>query len=551
MKKFTLIVAACIISATAVTAQNYFAPLQLKSVEDLLHSNADLLPGAPAAVLQQTPSKPAAEQQRMVGYHSIQTNSAIGSVIAQDSSTYVYGGVRGTKPSTENYMPVPSSKYDTAFQYDPAADFSSVKYVSSQQYNDADLLTARNKRNTTTDQDDEWLTQAYYPDNTLMQYTRMQYLNEQHTDYIYTYQESNQAGKLINDTLMQNMPQAESYYLSRKRNYIYDDNNRLTSGYLYLDNLGSNENMADYYYINGFFYYNDASENYYKDSSYTYYLMNNGSIATLDVVNYYYYDTDGRLSEKFSIRYDFDILGDSTSKEFYTYNETGNLMQVLGLTSIGDDWVNLTKKNYEYTSGLISSETEYVWEDNIWKLTTRNTYHINDQQLVDTFSIYDGNYGDPIAPNLVAGGMLSYRQTFVYNSFNNLDERNTYNYAEQYDGNGIIIGSEENSATQELFYYTSYDDGSAIAAIPANNIAVQVYPNPSTGIFTVDIPTEEIRNGLQANVYDMTGRLMLQQQILKAGTTLNLRSAGKGIYTLRITNNDGSKNYAQSIVITH
>src|SRR5690606_14033032 len=135
-----------------------------------------------------------------------------------------------------------------------AADFSSVKYVSSQQFNDADLLIARNKRNITTNQDDEWLTQEYYPDNTLMQYTRMQYLNEQHTDYIYTYQESNQAGKLINDTLMQNMPQAESYYLSRKRNYTYDDNNRLTSGYLYLDNLGSNENMADYYYINGYFY---------------------------------------------------------------------------------------------------------------------------------------------------------------------------------------------------------------------------------------------------------------------------------------------------------
>src|SRR5690606_2966192 len=113
---------------------------------------------------------------------------------------------------------------------------------------------------------------------------------------------------------------------------------------------------------------------------------------------------------------------------------------------------------------------------------------------------YDGNYGDPIAPNLVAGGMLSYRQTFVYNSFNNLDERNTYNYAEQYDGNGIIIGSEESTATQELFYYTTYDDGSSIHAIDANNIAVQVYPNPTAGIFTVDIPAEEIRNGLQTNV---------------------------------------------------
>lgn len=551
MKKFTLIVAACTISATAVTAQNYFAPLQLNNVEELLHSNADPLPGAPTAVMQQTPMKPAAEQQRLIGYHSIQTNSANGSVISRDSSTYVYGGARGTMPSTENYMPVPTSKFDTAFQYDPAADFSSVKYVSSQQFNDADRLTARNKRNTTTDQDDEWLTQEFYPNNILMRYTRMQYMNEQHTEYIYTYQESNQAGKLIYDTLMQYIPQSMSYYLSRNRNYTYDDNNRLTSGYLYMDNLGDNEAMADYYYINGFYYYNDASENYYKDSSYTYYVMNNGSIEDIDRVNYYYYDANGRLTEKISIRYDLNILGDSSSKVFYTYNGAGNLTQRLELTSIGDDWVNLTKKNYEYTSGLVSSETEYVWDDNIWKLITRNTYHINDQQLVDTFSVYDGNYGNPIAPNLVAGGMLSYRQTFVYNSFNNLDERNTYNYAEQYDGNGIIIGSEESTATQELFYYTTYDDGSSIHAIDANNIAVQVYPNPSAGIFTVDIPAEEIRNGLQTNVYDMTGRLMLQQQILHAKTALNLQAAGKGIYTLRITNNDGSKNYAQSIVITH
>lgn len=316
-----------------------------------------------------------------------------------------------------------------------------------------------------------------------------------------------------------------------------------------MDILSNDETMADYYYINGYFYYDGTSENYYKDSSYTYYVMNNGNIESMDVVNYYNYDADGRLTEKLSIRYDFNALGDSTSKEFYTYNGAGNLTQTLRLTALGGNWVNLSKKNYEYTSGLISSEAEYIWDNNTWKLLTRNTYHINSQQLVDTFAVYDGNYGNTVAPDLVAGGMLSYKQTFAYNSFKNLDERNTYTYTEQYNGSGVITGSEEETATREHFYYTTYDDGSSIHATDRNNIEVRIYPNPSAGIFTVDIPEEATRDGLQANVYDMTGRIILQQQILKPETALNLQAAGKGIYTLRITNNEGSKNYAQSIVI--
>jgi len=42
---------------------------------------------------------------------------------------------------------------------------------------------------------------------------------------------------------------------------------------------------------------------------------------------------------------------------------------------------------------------------------------------------------------------------------------------------------------------------------------------------------------------------MLQEQIMNAKTAIHLNTAGKGIYTHRITSKDGSKNFAQSIVL--
>lgn len=67
------------------------------------------------------------------------------------------------------------------------------------------------------------------------------------------------------------------------------------------------------------------------------------------------------------------------------------------------------------------------------------------------------------------------------------------------------------------------------AILPEN--AIEVYPNPSTGIFRVTGPSD-----LQtAEVMDLTGNLLLKQEITGSTYELNLQGQAKGIYLLKLS----------------
>ena len=66
---------------------------------------------------------------------------------------------------------------------------------------------------------------------------------------------------------------------------------------------------------------------------------------------------------------------------------------------------------------------------------------------------------------------------------------------------------------------------------------VSVFPNPSAGLFTVQVPESAGSYALQ--ITDLTGKT-LQQQTVRQATQLDLRHLAKGIYLLKIVTPEGS-----------
>ena len=62
--------------------------------------------------------------------------------------------------------------------------------------------------------------------------------------------------------------------------------------------------------------------------------------------------------------------------------------------------------------------------------------------------------------------------------------------------------------------------------------SLSVYPNPSAGIFKVSVPQGRV---FQAEVTDLTGRVILQQTAKTNTTQLNLSHAAKGVYLLKVS----------------
>lgn len=72
-----------------------------------------------------------------------------------------------------------------------------------------------------------------------------------------------------------------------------------------------------------------------------------------------------------------------------------------------------------------------------------------------------------------------------------------------------------------------------------NQPSAEVFPNPSTGMFTVNLPMEETDADVEFVVTDLTGRTVQQTTVTTAGGAVNIDLTGqaKGVYLLSVTRN--------------
>jgi len=79
----------------------------------------------------------------------------------------------------------------------------------------------------------------------------------------------------------------------------------------------------------------------------------------------------------------------------------------------------------------------------------------------------------------------------------------------------------------------------------SNNSDISVYPNPSTGLVTISIPSVNAATTLY--VTDMIGKEVFQSSVKDANVSLDLTNLQKGLYMLTISN--GQSKHVQKLII--
>ena len=74
---------------------------------------------------------------------------------------------------------------------------------------------------------------------------------------------------------------------------------------------------------------------------------------------------------------------------------------------------------------------------------------------------------------------------------------------------------------------------------------IKIYPNPTTGIFTIELENL-INNSLLVEVYDIMGKKVVNKTVLENKMVINIANFPKGIYLVRVINNN--KTFTQKIV---
>lgn len=83
----------------------------------------------------------------------------------------------------------------------------------------------------------------------------------------------------------------------------------------------------------------------------------------------------------------------------------------------------------------------------------------------------------------------------------------------------------------------------------AEELLVRVYPNPSNGTFTVELP-DGVKSGADIIVSDVQGKVVARQQMVKDGATrasFELNTLAKGMYLIQVR--DGDMMHHTKIVI--
>lgn len=135
--------------------------------------------------------------------------------------------------------------------------------------------------------------------------------------------------------------------------------------------------------------------------------------------------------------------------------------------------------------------------------------------------------------------------TYVWSPITNLGS--TYNQAQPTYSNTAHLGSPRTyqvTATDACgnvtVDYVVLSDGACRLANPDGaSQTAEVFPNPSTGVFTVNLATEDNESTVDFVVTDLTGRTIQQTNVTTAGgpVTIDLSGQAKGVYMLSVTRN--------------
>ncbi len=166
--------------------------------------------------------------------------------------------------------------------------------------------------------------------------------------------------------------------------------------------------------------------------------------------------------------------------------------------------------------------------------------------LIHTSKNWNGTGYDNYAQDLYTYDINNNKLSYIENGWDETsnswtiqsEEYDTYNannnilsYLFKYSNQGVVFEKDSTN-----YYYKNNSAG--ISQYSNLNNKISIYPNPSSGIFTIEInsTTKQIMQ-----VYDINGRIVLTQTI-NGKATIDMTNLPAGVYNINLLSNEGVVN---------
>jgi len=152
-------------------------------------------------------------------------------------------------------------------------------------------------------------------------------------------------------------------------------------------------------------------------------------------------------------------------------------------------------------------------------------------------------YTGTLFPNLQGKYLFA---DYCSNEIGILDSSNTITWTEPFDGNNFTTFGEDN--TGEL-YVAGRSSGTVYRILDASTNsageflgdAYTVYPNPADN--EVFVALKNTGSRASATIYDIRGKLLVQQEITAQSSRIDTSALGSGIYVMKVESPEGSRSH--------
>lgn len=271
------------------------------------------------------------------------------------------------------------------------------------------------------------------------------------------------------------------------------------------------------------------------------------AVAMGQVMHHWKYPTHGIGSHSYtyngithnvdfsSATYDWDAMPNSCSN---TNNAVATLLYHCGVaietwytSSISSAYVlyspehpfnaeTALKENFGYSSDA-HGELRSNYDKNTWMTMLKSNL---DTGIPIIYNGYNSSY---------AGGHCFICDGYDANDFFH------FNWGQRGNYDGYFEIDDMTPSNQDF----SYNQGAILDLVPATDdvkentsLELLVYPNPTTGIFTIDCKNTSL-DGCDFRIYDMFGKLLISNNLSKESNSIDLSSQPSGIYFLQLIEN--------------
>jgi len=274
----------------------------------------------------------------------------------------------------------------------------------------------------------------------------------------------------------------------------------------------------------------------------------------------------------------------------FFYNEQGEKTQAIAQIKENGEWVNVLTSIYNYNNGgLLKNRAILLWENSMWSNENFREYSYNQNQQLTKEHYYYGSNGNEWS----LGGFIDYEldnqgNVLVLQSTHVDANGNTFNgtrYEYEYNAENQVINflgqwwlwdeNEYINRSKGVYFYDNRNNLSTftshiwspdtdewlvdfvekyyyeILSSKEDILFTQeldVFPNPSTGVFDIAIGDSNIRDA-KVEIYGLDGRRLEAKKIelINGKTRINLNYLSEGLYVLTLKSKQGSKSQLVNI----